>query len=363
MEFLPAKVAEASMTTMMKRPDLKTLVKEAMAGTLSKADINAEVARMSMPDGAVEKTASFTPSADEGGHLATEQIHKLASAVGYIAFQLEKGAEVGEGPGALEVSQATSSEKNIDAHEGGKATGANQPPTNPSTQAEEVQTGKANTGLQTNDSMSHSEQPTEPIANQDASLENDKSKAAAARVSALVKAAGTKEPVSVLAAIRKLAADSENPAQISGGTHDAAESPAGVSASGEGKPPVPSDVSKQERLISSNEAATDYTKRDAKADPKSDVNQVLHEPAQTSATDKVLDKVLDHTDEAGAKISSVRDGAIKVAAARALLSKLVKEAAEKDPKKLPKKEKASQGMGGAAPATPQDASGFNASSI
>ena len=496
MEFLPAKVAgvEVNMTDSFKRPDLNELVKEAMAGTMHRADISAEVARIAAEAAGGEKTAGVEVDVD-AAHVPTEALHKLASAVGFIVDQLEKGAEgvaAGEGPGALDVSQATASEKNIDAGEGGQASSGNQPPKNPSTQGEQVQSGAANTGLETNDGMSHPEQPTEPISNEDASLENDKTKSAAAllesnarRVAGLiVKEAETKAyeqgrsladrgarsafdkkvskkgpwtpervdkaeetkgrivggllggalggvlgssvgdklqknlgsgkagkvvsrraPIGAalgalggsfgggalsrkgsetkrgfyagvedikkkkasvpVAAIRKLAEDANNPAKISSGTVDASEPPAGATPSEEGKPPVPSDVTKQERLVGSNDAAINYTKRDAKADPKSDVNKVLNEKAQSSATDKVLDSTLSHTGEAGAKISSVRDGAIKTAAARTLLSRLVKEAepkVEKEGDKEPKK-KEKDSMGMSAPSTPQSASGFSAGSI
>ncbi len=149
----------------------------------------------------------------------------------------------------------------------------------------------------------------------------------------------------------KQAEDAINPAQISAGKADAtgSDAPSGATPAEQGVPSEPSDVNKQKALVSSNQAAIDYTKRDAKADPKSDVGDVVQEPAQTSATDKVLDKALDHTDEAGAKISSIT----RVAAARAILSKLAEEMSDKSKKK----EKQSQGM---APSTPSEASGFSA---
>ena len=123
--------------------------------------------------------------------------------------------------------------------------------------------------------------------------------------------------------LMKKAEDALNPASISGGgTVDPAKPPEGVSAAEEGVPNEPSDVNAQKsKMLSSNDAAINYTRRDAKADPKSDMADVIKEPAQTSSTDKVLDTAFDHTDEAGAKISS----ATRVAAARAILSKLAAE--------------------------------------
>lgn len=153
----------------------------------------------------------------------------------------------------------------------------------------------------------------------------------------------------------KHAEDAINPAQISAGKADAtgAQPPAGAAPAGEEVPNEPSDVSAQKRkMLSSNEAAINYTKRDAKADSKSDVGDVVQEPAQSSSTDPVLNHAFAHTGEAGSKISSIT----RVAAARAVLSKLAEQMSDK---KDEKKEKQSAGM---APSTPAEASGFSASS-
>lgn len=127
----------------------------------------------------------------------------------------------------------------------------------------------------------------------------------------------------------KQAEDAINPAQISGGTIPIDAPPEGVRESGEAGPSEPADVSSQKRLISSNEAAINYTKGQAKADPKSDVNKVLTEPALSSAHDDVLQRAFDNTERAGVKISSL----MRSAAARALLEKMAEEAAEDDKKK------------------------------
>lgn len=70
----------------------------------------------------------------------------------------------------------------------------------------------------------------------------------------------------------------------------------------------PPEVTSQERLIASNQAVIDATKREAKEVPKKRMGEVLTEPAQSSATDRVLDVNLgaDMVDEAGAKIASAR---------------------------------------------------------
>lgn len=155
----------------------------------------------------------------------------------------------------------------------------------------------------------------------------------------------------------KQAEDAINPAQISAGKIDdiGDKSPDGAVGSGEGAPAEPSDVNSQKKkMVSSNEAAINYTKRDAKADPKGDLGDVLNEPALSASTDATLDKTLEHTDAAGAKVSSVRQSLSKVSAARATLSKI----AQAHGVQQGKKEKKAT-MGG-APSTPQAASGFTA---
>jgi hypothetical protein len=354
-EFLPAKMAhighgheeaEVSMKTIAERPSLQQLVKAAMAGTISKSDISAEALRQS---GVIE-----TDSPKEKiSHIPTEKLAQLADAVGYIAKMADQGniQMPGEGPGALQVMQAESSEKNIDAGESGQALAKHIPPTNPPVQTEQVQMGKADTGLKTNESMSHAEQPIDPWSNEKATMQNDYTK----QSSALYKRNWERltkigsEPVKTNApipTIRKLAEDAIFPAHISAPHHD---NPPAVSAAEKDKVPVPSDTRRQAAMVASNEAAINYDKREAKENPKSDLNKVLDEPALSAAHDKVLKDVLEHHD--GVKISMAQD-VNRVAAARALLSNLLdKVAGEGCASKSGKKEKAS--MMGAAPSAPQ----------
>jgi hypothetical protein len=151
-------------------------------------------------------------------------------------------------------------------------------------------------------------------------------------------------PVTAIRQFYKLAEDAINPAQISA---DAAAPPA-ASASEMAVPAEPSDVNSQKNLIASNEAAINYTKRDAKKDPVSDVAQVVNE---TPMQDPVLNKVLDNAGEAGVKTSAARSMAkdtIKVAAARALLFKLAEEVNGEKKVTNGKKEKEAQ-LGGNVP--------------
>ena len=332
MEFLPQKVAEVPMSV-TQRPTIQEMVKAAMAGTIGKVNIT------NMATNPPDNQEQVKLASDES-LFPTAQIEKLANALDFVASTIKEAdlasptVAVGKGPGALEVSQATSSEKNIDAGELGSATPKHQAPTNPPVQSEQVQSGKADTGLETNDGMQHPAQPVDPWSNEKAKLSS---------LNRIMKVAHGKE-LSSVQMIRKLAEDAINPASVSGKK----ETPPDASGSEDKVPSQPSDVNKQMNMVGSNQSAIDYTKGEAKADPKSDVNKVLTEPALTSSTDKTLDKVLDHTGEAGVKISS---SAIKVAAARARLAKL----AECGKKQEGKKEKSS--MMGQAPTTPQQATG------
>lgn len=111
----------------------------------------------------------------------------------------------------------------------------------------------------------------------------------------------------------KRAADAGNPASIASGT---------TTALPEDQPDQvkrPAEVTGQERMIASNQAAIDATKREAKAVPKKQMAEVITEPAQTSATDKILVENLGKkiVDQAGAKVAYDRKGT-----ARALLKKV-----------------------------------------
>ncbi len=399
--------------TMIRRPLIQDLVKEAMEGTVSKVNISAEAMRQygfSIPDGGEQtKTAAVeTPDVLDG-----EFVEKMASALEYVADELKKeganpgspdnaspGVGPGQGPSALEVLTAKASEENIGPGEGGKATDKSQQPKNPGLSSVPGQKADPANALETNDSAMHGEQPVEPIPNEKASIKAASAellaknlerfglgKQAAASLSNLGKAAipkgsdadkdgkkgegdkpgfwGSKKGLATGAAalggaallarkggkdlgkrvaqqfskkasansellaknlsrfgLEKQAEDAINPANISGGAAPAtgAEAPPGVSEAEKGPAPAePSDVTGQKGLIASNDAAINYTRRDAKADPKKDLGALLTEPAQSKATDKVLHRVWDKTDQAGAKIAG---DLTRTAAAQALLAKL-----------------------------------------
>jgi len=117
----------------------------------------------------------------------------------------------------------------------------------------------------------------------------------------------------------KKAEDAINPATISASK---------TSALPEDKPSSmkrPAEVTSQEKMVGSNEAATSTKKVQTAAVPKKRMKEVLGEPAQTSATDKVLDEALgsDKVNQAGAKIAAVQ--------ARAALSKIASEGCKCQP--------------------------------
>lgn len=598
MEFLPklASTENEYMTTtsMTGRPPLQELIKTAMEGAASKIDVDLEAARQIGNRGGTPPQREKTAAA-KADHLPTELIHKLAAAAHYGARQLNpkiaaieldgesvSGFGPGEGPGALQVEPAKAEGDGVmEAGQSGHATAKNLPPTDPAQQKDPTRVADPGTGLQTNDSMEHSEQPVEPITNQKATLSNEGDKAASATylnnlfavgllktaatprgvvfvprnelvkqalhpamlaagapaggalygamqapegralegaargavggvtapvgaalgagyggargavggglkgavggglvggaagglggaglgalggaalghltglgagkgaligggvggiggamagglagaqlgapigavsgglggayrggleggeqgwdvamgpmakagsagrkqvskvASAMAKAVSSRKPEApktasiyarnlMVLGLYKQAEDAINPAQISAGRADAVgpEPPHGASPSEEGVPSEPSDVQAQKRkMVSSNEAAINYTKRDAKGDPKSDVNQVLNEPALSESTDKVLSQALVHNDEAGSKISSA--DVTRIAGARAVLQKL---AAAHIPRQKTKKSMIPGMSGGAAPSTspslpstPSQSSGFRAS--
>lgn len=138
----------------------------------------------------------------------------------------------------------------------------------------------------------------------------------------------------------KTAEDAINPAKIEAGkavppeTSEAGQ-PGGAPVGGAGEGP--------KGLVGSNESAQHYKKNQAYAPRKAELGQYFNEPALTMSTDKTLAEAFEHTSQAGTKFASVgTGGSTKVAAAKAVLSKLAEQAGNtaKDPK----------GEKGAAPA-------------
>ncbi len=409
MEFLPGRAKTAafqekdSMTTsMMKRPQLQDLVKEAMEGAARKVDINIEAARQlaNLGEQGQEKTAApqldITPS---------EYIEKLAGALDYLAKQAAEdssGVGPGAGPGALEASAATSSGQVLEAGKGGQGIPKNVPPKSPPDASSGV-AKDAPTGLQTNMEQSHADYPVDPMHNEKTSavlLQKNMERLGLSKQAAGIGAGGglaggalggsatrtLQSPVALVHAIKAqkaaeqgkeasalltrnlarlgLAKHAEDDGEggspnISAGAAPAqgAVAPPGASPSGEQVPSEPSDVNAQKALISSNEAAINYTKGQAKADPKRDSNHVWDEPALSAAHDSILQQAFDATGKAGVKISH---DLTRVAAAQALLRKHAEGAKEKKDGEKGKEKKEKEGaMPGLS--TPAGQSGFTAS--
>jgi len=150
-EFLPNKLAhqEVFMATSADRPSLNDMVKAAMAGTIAKSEITREALRQT----GEEFSTKIASAQFSDNHVSTQDVHKLASALGYLAGTFRKEAYdlgPGAGPGSLEVSAPKASGTSLDAGESGHAIASNQPPMTPALQAEKAQSGKANTGLEDN---------------------------------------------------------------------------------------------------------------------------------------------------------------------------------------------------------------------
>ncbi len=355
LEFLP-KLSEVTMPemTMTTRPvSLNDMIKAAMDGSLARTDVTAEAIRQMGGTPPAEKTAS-----SEADPLSTPVLMKLADALDFVGNEIEKGAEIqlphpaggnlskpGGGPNALHVMESkaiTGKNPSQPGQSGGKApaTGGTEHGANPHAPSNMPAT---------NASMMHPEQPNDPMGNK-------KHASVLERLKKLASAPATPvAPVvsSFIADIRKTASslqtkvaeDAINPAQISApASVDTSKAPPGATPSGEGVPSQPADVSAQERLIDSNKAAIDATKREVKADAVGDASRVF---VNTPMKDPVLDQVFAHSGQAGVKTSSVQGEALKIAAARSLLSKLAAEAVEA--KKSKEKE---SNMGGGSPPPP-----------
>lgn len=372
LENLPvrSKVAhvEKTMTTMMMRPQLQDLVKEAMEGAARKVDMHLSARSENVKTASAE--LNITP---------TDYINKLADALDYMAKEASEGADgigPGEGPGALPVSAAKSSGQVLDAGRGGTATAKHVVPRNPPMQSSGV-AKDAPTGMQDDMERMPSPQPVDPMHNE--------------KVGSLVsrnmqrlglKTASVLERNLARLGLTKVADDGEGGSpNISAGAAPAqgAEAPPGAAPAGEQVPSEPSDVNSQKNYISSNSAAIAYTKGQAKADPKRDLGHVLTEPALSRAHDSVLHQAFDATGRAGVKIAS---DLTRVAAAQALLRKYAEKAeseeeekeegkgherdeklverGEKAEKRVDKAEKKEKDGAMSNMVTPKDASGFSA---
>lgn len=313
---------------------------------------------------------STTPERNEEGiteKTATVFVEKLAAAVEYLnTHYLSKEAVgtpetigAGKGTGALETNLGSPT-----PGEQSETTGQAKHDQVPMTPGSDVKSpGQVNPATAMETDINSPPGGSEDWTNKDKMKQG--AAALKARVSGLAtkgrkekEGCATKEAqvAYVLSVMQKMAGDIEE-AKISAGTTNPHQHlPEGATQSEEGVPSQPGEVNKQDSMISSNKAAIDYTKQQAKAVPKARMGEVIDEPAQKKSTDPVLHQNLDATSEAGVKISSAQ----ALAAGRALLTKIAEEGAREDASPEEKeralklqellqakqKEKESQGMGG-----------------
>jgi len=219
----------------------------------------------------------------------------------------------GVGPGSDLATNMESPTPGLQSTETGQATGQAQPPKTPGSDTVGKKDGQTNpaTALETDMADVPGGTGEQPQLKQ----------AAVSRVRELV-------------AMRKQAANAENPAQISAGKEPLVNPNA--SAAEEAVPKLPGPAQAQANLVQTKDPTkpADVTKSQAKAEPKRQMGEVLDEPAQKKSTDPVLHQNLDAAAGAGTKLSSVQ-----ASAARAYLRKLAQ--AEEDPNASPEeKEKA-----------------------
>lgn len=137
--------------------------------------------------------------------------------------------------------------------------------------------------------------------------------------------AGPLKLASPLAAaiMRKLAGEDVMKANIDGGGTTSplagmgqlTSTDASQSSPSQAGDPVSGHGNQGRRLIQSNQAAIDASKRDAKGPIKTQLKEVLDEPALSPSTDSTLEENLRNTGKAGVKIAGARAYLEKVAAA------------------------------------------------
>lgn len=342
-------------TTMMPTPSLNDLVKEAMEGAARKVDFAAEAARQMANIGEGHREESKTASAKPLEITPNEYIQKLAAGLEYLEKEAEAASTgtgslgPGRGPHALAVLTPKASGTMPDAGEQGHARKtipltpamassgvAKDPPNAMASSAAKTASSQAAVFAALGIKVAAKEKCSE-CSKDPCECSSEKKAAALAKknLEVLSKTAGfavaAKAPVSDasddlflaykahMAEAVKQAEDAINPAHISAGKV-AGGSPEGVSASEENVPKQPAGAT---GLVASNQAAINYTRRDAKAPEKSQMNPRLNEPMMSTSTDSTLQKTLAHTNEAGAKIAG---DLTRTAAAQALLSKFAEDA-------------------------------------
>lgn len=334
--------SEVKMGSQQAHPTVQEMIKAAMAGAVGRQDISREAARQAENLG--EKTASRVVVTDSDEKVASyDAVMKLADAVEFIVDEFSKEAQPGEGPGALKVMEspggASLPDKKGQSHHAVPMStplqnSGGHSPTN-QMQNDYARAPGAGAGTQGNAMKGASKtaaairQAVTKLAAEDKALEKkegeglDEAKAGVEKAERAHEEEKKASP-SLAARIReaaqqvKEAEDAINPAHISAG----ATVPPDTRESGQSGGSSPHGAS----MVSSNESVTNLTRREAKAEAKADMKAYVTEPALSASTDSVLQAAFSHTGEAGAKVASAVPGAIKTAAAKALLSSIAAQA-------------------------------------
>ncbi len=332
--------SEVKMGSQQARPSVQDMIKAAMAGSVGRQDIAREASRQAENLG--EKTASSREVVVDDEKVASyDAVMKLAEAVEFIVEEFAKEAMPGEGPGALTVMTSPGGASLPDkkgqsaSHAVPMSTPLQATPSSSKTQMQNTMDHAQGAGQKQQTAMKGASKTAAAIREAAAKLASDKSSGAKPlldhvgdNVKGLVdKATGEEKKASIADRIRaaaaqiKVAEDAINPAHISAGK----STPPDTRESGESGGPSPSGADK----VSSNEKVTNLTRREAKAEAKSDMKAYVTEPALSASHDSVLQAAFSHTGEAGAKIASAMPGAVKTAAAKALLNSIAQAAQQK----------------------------------
>lgn len=319
------------MGSQVARPTVQDMIKAAMAGAAGRLDIEAEGDRQAENLG--EKVASEKAVVTDDS-VSYDEAMKLASAVEYIVEEFSKEAKPGEGPGALTVTESSGGaslpdKKGQSHHAVPMSTPLQSAGKGPATQMQNTMDHPAGAGQTQQTAMKGSKHASairaasEKLASEDEKLEKKETEGLSQVEKGLEKAekaheqekkASTADKIRAAFGQTKEAEDAINPAKISAGSAVAPD----TRESGQSGGSSPHGAS----AVSSNESATNLTRREAKAEAKADMKAYVTEPALSSSTDSVLQAAFSHTGEAGAKIASAMPGAVKTAQAKALLDRI-----------------------------------------
>jgi hypothetical protein len=328
------KVSEVHMGSQVARPTVQDMIKAAMEGVVGRAEIEAEADRQAENLGEKTASAQTAPSSE----VSYDEILKLANAVEFIVEEFSTAAKPGEGPGALTVMESPGGASLPDkkgqsaSHSVPMSTPLQSAGKGPATQMQndmDHRPGGSQTQQTSMKGSKHASAIREEVAKlagEDKDLEKKETEGLNQVEKGLEKAEKAHEQekkASLADRIRdaagvKVAEDRINPAKISAGAAVAPD----TRESGQSGGSSPNGAS----MVSSNESVTNLTRRQTKAEPKADMKAYVQEPALSSSTDSVLQAAFAHTSEAGAKVASAMPGAVKTAAAKALLNSIAEAA-------------------------------------